>query len=431
MRQTLVVWAVLALVAGAMAQAADRSPAALVPADTAIYVEVNLGRLTGDAVEAAALRDVLGKSQLLTVARKLAEEDLQAAEVLENALRLAEGLAKVIGPRVGLAVSMDPAEMMGGGPPRVIVVADLKDEAALNTLLQEMLPKLDLPYVTADGELGASMQFVGSKAALTHARDWVAFGFPAEGVEEVRKLDLGQETASLAADLGFQRALKGLPEDAVVIEYISGRWLQQMSALGAMVAPEFTLPTPPEDGLAWAATLRVAQQEGRRMVTAAWTTDLDKALYMVEMPVVAALVPTLTRAREAARKTQCLSNVKNLAVAMNMFVADYDRFPKADQWVEALRDYVKNEGVYKCPEDKSDARCSYGMNWGLSRKPASTVEDTGRKVVIYETARPGANPMGGKTDVVSPPRHLGGNNYGFVDGHVKWCREPAPPEVDW
>ncbi len=148
--------------------------------------------------------------------------------------------------------------------------------------------------------------------------------------------------------------------------------------------------------------------------------------------LAAMLFPVFARARESARKVQCLSNVKNLALAMNMFLADYDRFPKADQWVDVLGDYVKNDAVYKCPEDKSDARCSYGMNWGLSRKPTSAVDDASRKVAIYETARPGANPMGGKTDVVSPPRHQGGNNYGFVDGHAKWCREPVPPEeVDW
>jgi prepilin-type processing-associated H-X9-DG protein len=198
-----------------------------------------------------------------------------------------------------------------------------------------------------------------------------------------------------------------------------------------MAAPEFKLPTPPQDGLAWAATLRVEQQEGRRMVSAAWTTDLDKVSYLVEMPVVTALVPAFTKARQSARKTQCLANIKNLAVAMNMYLADYDRFPKADRWVEALAEYGVTERSLKCPDDDSDAKCSYAMNWGFSGKPASAIKDAANQVIFYETANPGDTPRGGKTDVASPPRHLGGNNFGFVDGHAKWSLEAAAEELQW
>nr|NIQ99670.1 hypothetical protein [Gemmatimonadales bacterium] len=40
---------------------------------------------------------------------------------------------------------------------------------------------------------------------------------------------------------------------------------------------------------------------------------------------------------------------------------------------------------------------------------------------------------GGRADVTAPPRHLGGNNFGFADGHAGWVPEHAtqPPVVDW
>ncbi len=91
-----------------------------------------------------------------------------------------------------------------------------------------------------------------------------------------------------------------------------------------------------------------------------------------------------------------------------------------DQWTTALEDYVKNEAVFKCPNDPSDAKSSYGMNVGLTTKPASAIEDPARMVAIYETAHPGDCPRGGKDDLILPGRHMGGNNFGFVDGHAKW-----------
>jgi prepilin-type processing-associated H-X9-DG protein len=431
MKRTLLV-AVLAVVAltGAIAvHAAERSPATLMPADTAIYAEVNLTRIAGDGPEAVALREVLGKSQLLPTLRKLMEEDEKGAETLDVVLRLADGLAKTVGPRAGLSVSMNPAMMMmTGGSPQVLVVADLKDEAALTAVLQEVLPKLGLTYVQE--EAGGPIRFAGGQVILTHTASWLALGSPAEVVEGVKKLEAAPSGASLASDPGFSRTLAGLPKDAVVTEYISGSFLQQMTALAAMAAPEFALPTPPEDGLAWAATLRVEQQDGKRMISAAWTTDLDKAAYMVEMPVVTAMIPAFERARESARKTQCLANVRALSVAMNLYLADHGQFPKADRWVEEMEEYGVL-GRLKCPEDTSDAKCSYGMNWGFSGKPESAIKDAAKQVIFYETAHPGDTPRGGKTDVASPPRHQGGNNYGFVDGHAKWCQEPAGDEVQW
>ena len=42
--------------------------------------------------------------------------------------------------------------------------------------------------------------------------------------------------------------------------------------------------------------------------------------------LAAMLFPVFARARESARKTQCLANVKNIAIAVNMYLTDYDKF---------------------------------------------------------------------------------------------------------
>ncbi len=59
-----------------------------------------------------------------------------------------------------------------------------------------------------------------------------------------------------------------------------------------------------------------------------------KGFTLIELLVVIAIIgilaamlfPVFARARESARKIQCLSNVKNIALAMQMYFTDYDAF---------------------------------------------------------------------------------------------------------
>jgi len=60
-----------------------------------------------------------------------------------------------------------------------------------------------------------------------------------------------------------------------------------------------------------------------------------KGFTLIELLVVIAIIailaamlfPVFARARESARKIQCLSNVKNLATAFQMYLTDYDKTP--------------------------------------------------------------------------------------------------------
>src|SRR5574340_1105630 len=72
---------------------------------------------------------------------------------------------------------------------------------------------------------------------------------------------------------------------------------------------------------------------------------------LIELLVVIALIailasmlfPVFARARESARKIQCLSNVKNIAMAVQMYLSDYDRF--WSKGIDAgLADYMSSAG---------------------------------------------------------------------------------------
>ena len=86
--------------------------------------------------------------------------------------------------------------------------------------------------------------------------------------------------------------------------------------------------------------------------------------------LAAILFPVFAQAREKARQTTCLSNMKQIGIAFMMYIQDYDEtLPHAGQrttqfrpgelnlttWDLLLQPYIKNYGVARCPSDPSPA----------------------------------------------------------------------------
>jgi prepilin-type N-terminal cleavage/methylation domain-containing protein len=88
--------------------------------------------------------------------------------------------------------------------------------------------------------------------------------------------------------------------------------------------------------------------------------------------LAAILFPVFAKAREAARKTSCISNLKQMGTAVMLYVQDYDEmYPIANQeadrifnqqphnyhgsqgryphLVDVVAPYSKNEGMFRCP----------------------------------------------------------------------------------
>lgn len=79
-------------------------------------------------------------------------------------------------------------------------------------------------------------------------------------------------------------------------------------------------------------------------------------------------VPALSRAREDARRTKCLSNVRQLGIALEMYGDSHDgRVPPRDYdagavWVDRLESYYANRKLLRCPTDGRKVDRSYLMN---------------------------------------------------------------------
>lgn len=95
---------------------------------------------------------------------------------------------------------------------------------------------------------------------------------------------------------------------------------------------------------------------------------MKRAFTLIELLVVIAIIailaailfPVFARAREAARKTACLSNTKQIGTALMMYSQDYEEVLPPPQlgtcpgigcfaWADVIYPYVKNEKVFDCP----------------------------------------------------------------------------------
>jgi prepilin-type N-terminal cleavage/methylation domain-containing protein/prepilin-type processing-associated H-X9-DG protein len=97
--------------------------------------------------------------------------------------------------------------------------------------------------------------------------------------------------------------------------------------------------------------------------------------------LAAILFPVFAKAREKARQTSCLSNLKQLDLAMVQYAQDSDEtYPALDNWMtnpgtiwaSMIYPYVKSTGVYTCPDDSSKGLVDGGggyagsVTWHLS-----------------------------------------------------------------
>ena len=442
----MVVIAVLS--AGAQA-ALDRPLAALVPGDVSAYSELNLDRMLGRAPETAPLGEMVAGMRSPKLLEKLFAEMMEGEAEAEDVLRIV-GMVKeasgVLGPRIGWATWVPDASAMMGGMmagmagegdpaaagmmPKILVVAEVRDGVALDGLVERIAAQANLPMRVTEGEGGArTTTFAEGMVELIRGEGWMALGFPPEQARKAADRAAGTVEGSLWADPAYQGVMRRLPVEAVMTEYVSAQWAKQLLGIVNMMVPEAGFSYASEEPLGMAMGVRVETVQGRDMVTAYYTADMDILSHLADASLALQTViirPVFERARASAQKSVCLSNTKNLSLAMQMYLADNkDRFPEADGWVEALTEYIRDESVLKCPEDDSEASCSYGMNAALSGRSVGELENPAEVVVFYETATPGDNPVGGAEDVVSPPRHATGNSYGFADGHVS-ALEEAP-----
>jgi prepilin-type N-terminal cleavage/methylation domain-containing protein/prepilin-type processing-associated H-X9-DG protein len=198
---------------------------------------------------------------------------------------------------------------------------------------------------------------------------------------------------------------------------------------------------------------------------------MRKGFTLIELLVVIAIIailaailfPVFAKAREKARQTSCLNNLKQIGTAFMQYIQDYDeRMPihclnltQTDtsmpgtlfitafngsttgyltSWMDIVYPYVKNRQVFVCPSavNREASAPSYGYNRlvsgyvtpppisiGMITRPAEIVllmdyasrYGTYANVIEYNTFKAAGN-------FVCP--HNDGTNVAYCDGHSKW-----------
>ena len=171
--------------------------------------------------------------------------------------------------------------------------------------------------------------------------------------------------------------------------------------------------------------------------------------------LAAILFPVFARAREKARQTSCLSNVKQIALGLLMYAQDYDErmvsgsgyLGNSVNWQLKVDPYLKNKQMLSCPSRGESAfdyggggpfgtmrlYYGYGHPWrggtalGMISAPAETAltqDGVHPAVDGYRGAVPklcrGFDPCQTTTVTENHFYHNGGSNMVFWDGHGKW-----------
>lgn len=187
------------------------------------------------------------------------------------------------------------------------------------------------------------------------------------------------------------------------------------------------------------------------------SSRVRRGFTLIELLVVIAIIailaailfPVFSRARAKARQTACLSNVKQIGLALEMYCQDYDEsYPVVDHvrgydWWMPLQPYVKNAQVFRCPAYKAgpnEPQTDYLLNGLFAHGVSASFFQNPSEQISIAIRRPGVAATGyhpwpddhqtwddlsAYTEFeshIATDIHNGGSNYGFADGHAKWYR---------
>ncbi len=148
-------------------------------------------------------------------------------------------------------------------------------------------------------------------------------------------------------------------------------------------------------------------------------TLIELLVVIAIIGILAAMVfPVFARARESARRAVCLSNVKNIALAVQMYLNDYDAFPPTEHRQEVMDFFAGSPGGgtegcgytdsdFRTPEFRAKHANPY-LRWPVILDPYVRNRDVWRC--------PSARIVGGAGFIVPGPNWL----QRYIDGVGSW-----------
>jgi prepilin-type N-terminal cleavage/methylation domain-containing protein len=197
---------------------------------------------------------------------------------------------------------------------------------------------------------------------------------------------------------------------------------------------------------------------------------VKRGFTLIELLVVIAIIailaailfPVFARAREKARQTSCLSNMKQVGLSVLMYIQDYDEtfpmsaYPDANDptsrtaaytYDEVCQPYIKNTQLFTCPSDpRGYPHRTYACNvhvFGHNRidsqvggprwpRRLAAIQLPAETIMLGERWANSGNRRIGRANYHTTSGTRGRNNanhngpyagnYTLVDGHSKWYK---------
>jgi prepilin-type N-terminal cleavage/methylation domain-containing protein len=149
-------------------------------------------------------------------------------------------------------------------------------------------------------------------------------------------------------------------------------------------------------------------------------TLIEVMAVLVVLVVIALICFPVFACGCASPGTACMSNIKQSGLSVTMYIDDNnDRFPEASTWIDRLKPYSKNEGIFQDREGVKDGSYGYAFRKTASSIDLAEIRSPAEFIIVFDSTLMGRNATSELWSLPHPGRHKGADIVCFADGHAK------------